>query len=388
MHPRSGKPPEAAKLDHGTNVAFSESYDYSTEDGTLSSLTVSTDIPDRLAAMATIGTVYSYNDLHQLNRKTFNYWGGEQFYRAFAYQTIDGNRSSDQIEYMNYRMPDGSLILGYQYGYDANGRIATATPAAASGGVDTTRAVTYYSYDTMDQLVGCVDKRSGSTVNYTYTYESGFYYLQSRYYDPAIGRFISSDTFATTDASGFLSYNMFAYCENDPIAKEDPTGHIVNVIIGAFVGGVAGWLGAKINGTDPMIGLTTGALNGALCGALPVAPVSILYAGAIGIGSDFANQSLNKAKKGEPLRNYDYGSMAISGFFSALSAGMQIGVDYLVNPQIYPKGNAIVTTVRNASNALLGVGASKIYSQAKHSSGSSASGKTYGFRSRMVMQVA
>ena len=170
--------------------------------------------------------------------------------------------------------------------------------------------------------------------------------------------------------------------------KEDPTGHIVNVIIGAVVGGFAGWLGAKINGTDPMIGLTTGALNGAICGALPVAPVSILYAGAIGIGSDFANQSLNKAKKGEPLRNYDYGSMAISGFFSALSAGMQIGVDYLVNPQIYPTGNAIVTTVRNASNALLGVGAGKIYSQAKHSSCSSTSGKSYGFRSRMVMQVA
>ncbi|MCF0137677.1 MAG: hypothetical protein HUJ66_04875, partial [Oscillospiraceae bacterium] len=29
--------------------------------------------------------------------------------------------------------------------------------------------------------------------------ESGFYYLQTRYYDPAIGRFLNADTFATTD---------------------------------------------------------------------------------------------------------------------------------------------------------------------------------------------
>lgn len=58
------------------------------------------------------------------------------------------------------------------------------------------------------------------------------YYLQSRYYDPAIGRFINADTFATTDADGFLSCNMFAYCENNPANRLDCGGSIwVNVII-------------------------------------------------------------------------------------------------------------------------------------------------------------
>ena len=71
---------------------------------------------------------------------------------------------------------------------------------------------------------------------YYYDAETGFYYLQSRYYDPAICRFINADTFATTDANGFLSANMFAYCENNPIMRVDADGEIWNVIAGAVIG--------------------------------------------------------------------------------------------------------------------------------------------------------
>lgn len=42
---------------------------------------------------------------------------------------------------------------------------------------------------------------------YYYDNETGFYYLQSRYYDPQIGRFINADSFAST-GQGFLGYNM------------------------------------------------------------------------------------------------------------------------------------------------------------------------------------
>ena len=59
---------------------------------------------------------------------------------------------------------------------------------------------------------------------YYYDSETGFYYLQSRYYDPEIGRFINADSYASTDATGLLSTNMFAYCENDPVNKMDING--------------------------------------------------------------------------------------------------------------------------------------------------------------------
>ena len=60
---------------------------------------------------------------------------------------------------------------------------------------------------------------------YVFDQETGFYYLQSRYYDPAIGRFINADSLAST-GQGFLGYNMFAYCGNNPVMGCDPTGLI------------------------------------------------------------------------------------------------------------------------------------------------------------------
>ncbi|MCR4879315.1 MAG: RHS repeat-associated core domain-containing protein, partial [Bacteroidales bacterium] len=80
---------------------------------------------------------------------------------------------------------------------------------------------------------------------YYYDSDTGLYYLQSRYYDPAIGRFINADTFATTDANGFLSCNMFAYCENDPVNRSDCSGTISELLAGVIGGTIAG---AVING--------------------------------------------------------------------------------------------------------------------------------------------
>ena len=62
---------------------------------------------------------------------------------------------------------------------------------------------------------------------YYYDSETGFYYLQSRYYDPENHRFINADVYTTTDASNAISCNMFAYCENRVIMAEDRTGMAV-----------------------------------------------------------------------------------------------------------------------------------------------------------------
>ncbi len=63
---------------------------------------------------------------------------------------------------------------------------------------------------------------------YYYDVETGFYYLQSRYYDPVVSRFINADTYAST-GDGLLGYNMFAYCGNNPVCYSDPTGHFALV---------------------------------------------------------------------------------------------------------------------------------------------------------------
>ena len=101
--------------------------------------------------------------------------------------------------------------------------------------VNTTGAtMTEYKYDAWGNILSITktaqDTNDISNVNpiryrgYFYDTETGFYYLQSRYYDPSIGRFINSDSFAST-GQGFLGYNMFAYCCNNPICMSDSKGN-------------------------------------------------------------------------------------------------------------------------------------------------------------------
>lgn len=59
---------------------------------------------------------------------------------------------------------------------------------------------------------------------YYYDRETGFYYLQSRYYDFANCRFINADGVVTTNVAEFLECNMFAYCTNNPINFSDEDG--------------------------------------------------------------------------------------------------------------------------------------------------------------------
>lgn len=60
---------------------------------------------------------------------------------------------------------------------------------------------------------------------YIYDRETGFYYLQSRYYDPAICRFINADAYITTNTLGLLNTNMYTYCEDNPISNFDFSGN-------------------------------------------------------------------------------------------------------------------------------------------------------------------
>ena len=59
---------------------------------------------------------------------------------------------------------------------------------------------------------------------YYYDNETGFYYLQSRYYDPANRRFINADIYVSTDSSDAVPCNMFVYCGNNPVSNTDESG--------------------------------------------------------------------------------------------------------------------------------------------------------------------
>ena len=63
--------------------------------------------------------------------------------------------------------------------------------------------------------------------SYYYDTETTWYYLNSRYYNPNIGRFITMDEIEYLGAtSSILSYNLFIYCEGNPVNLKDPNGNL------------------------------------------------------------------------------------------------------------------------------------------------------------------
>jgi RHS repeat-associated protein len=65
--------------------------------------------------------------------------------------------------------------------------------------------------------------------------ETGLIYLNARYHDPLIGRFISPDDWDPTMEG--VGTNRYAYAGNDPINKSDPNGHFFGDLLGAIFGG-------------------------------------------------------------------------------------------------------------------------------------------------------
>ena len=115
-------------------------------------------------------------------------------------------------------------------------------------------AVARYTYDAWG-VCTIIQDTSGcniATVNpfryrgYYYDEEIGLYYLQSRYYDACIGRFINCDDPMLIGLSiASVSYNLAHYCENNPINRTDITGCIVTPanVIGAIIGVILGIVG-------------------------------------------------------------------------------------------------------------------------------------------------
>jgi len=70
---------------------------------------------------------------------------------------------------------------------------------------------------------------------YYYDHDLDLYYLTTRYYDPETYRFVTADDPAYLGANGdLISYNLYAYCSNNPVMYIDPTGHWIDTVFDLF----------------------------------------------------------------------------------------------------------------------------------------------------------
>ena len=99
--------------------------------------------------------------------------------------------------------------------------------------------VVEYTYDSWGKLLstsGSLAETFGAEQpfryrGYVYDEETGFYYLQSRYYNPELGRFISADVYLST-GQGVLGHNAYAYCLNNPVNCLDSAGILKFYLMG------------------------------------------------------------------------------------------------------------------------------------------------------------
>lgn len=94
-----------------------------------------------------------------------------------------------------------------------------------------------YEYDSWGNVISIKDNNDIDITNpnhiafinpfryrsYYYDSETNLYYLNSRYYSPAFGRFINADGIINSN-DDILSYNLFIYSANNPINIIDNTG--------------------------------------------------------------------------------------------------------------------------------------------------------------------
>ena len=177
---------------------------------------------------------YLYDENKQLYG--FIYENNKYFYVRDALQNIIGITSQS-----------GELVV--KYNYSAYGELLEIHgPSLIIGAINPFRYKGYYYDD-----------------------ETGLFMVGHRYYNPEWGRWLSPDDIEYLDPQSINGLNLYAYCNNDPVNKYDPTGHfaISTLVWGIVLGAVFGGLGAGAisalegNNIEVIIG---DALGGALIG--------------------------------------------------------------------------------------------------------------------------
>lgn len=143
------------------------------------------------------------------------------------------DNKNDKIYFQYYNdVPIGFILNDVQYFYvtNLNGDIVAITDVNGN-------LIANYSYDEWGKLLNIETAEEGNEEQlliaetnplryrgYYYDCETGMYYLQSRYYNPELCRFISADDFSCLDTSNKLNANAYIYCWNCPVAFHDVQG--------------------------------------------------------------------------------------------------------------------------------------------------------------------
>ena len=286
-----------------------------------------------------------------------------------TYQIVYAYDYDGTIIRFYYDANSGDSVSGADYFYLRNQQ-GDITTIIDNGG----NTVVKYRYDAYGNILGLVDNSTGDIISkmnpytyrgYRYDSEIGYYYLNSRYYNPEIGRFIHADGIEYLGANeDILSYNLYAYCSNNPVMNVDPNGNFfgIGTIIGTIIGALSGVVTGLACGSDDLWKyVVIGALTGLSTGlAVDTFGASYAITSALGFGigvvSDVTTQLWIEGRK-----EVNLGRALISGGINALLAGTGVQINGLT-AGLSRVSYITAQVMLGGSASLLGIGYSAISS--------------------------
>ena len=160
--------------------------------------------------------------------------------------------------------------------------------------------------------------------SYYYDTDLNLYYLGSRYYDPAICRFINMDAIGVINATpmALTDKNLYAYCDNNPVMRVDEDGEFwLTALIGGAIGAIVGGASAALSGGDAFdifIGVASGFAGGALTASGVGVVGQMLGSSVISMSANAISQFKNIITK--KTNSFDYIDVLFDGATSAITA--------------------------------------------------------------------
>ncbi len=209
----------------------------------------------QLASMSKDGTTWThtYNADGLRTKRTDGETDYEYVYdgSSLVYMSIDGDPM--RFSYAADGTPMSVIYKDSIYFYVTNLQGDVVALVTSLG-----NTVVEYTYDAWGNIISTAGRMADKLGKanplryrgYVYDTETGLYYLQSRYYNPEMGRFINADS-VTSTGQGFVGNNMFAYCGNSPASRADIGGYYWETVLDVIslcvsIGDVVG------NPDDPM----------------------------------------------------------------------------------------------------------------------------------------
>lgn len=192
------------------------------------------------------GNIIMYNYSHDGLRIGKNINGNEIKYYLDGHNIIF---EKDGLNMIYYIRDNKGNLLGFKYNNDLYYYVKNVQEDIIGILNSNYQCVAKYSYDSWGNIVSITDSNDNdiSQINnhianinpfryrsYYYDKETSLYYLNSRYYNPKWGRFISAD--GIIGVSDFMGFNLYQYAFNNPINYSDSDGHFS--VLAAIVGGV------------------------------------------------------------------------------------------------------------------------------------------------------